>query len=216
MAQKVRLHKYSLGEELLNSISHGVGAALAIAGLIVGLVIAVNTGDPYKIASMTLYGVTLIILYTVSTIYHALKPNKGKKVMRVLDHCAIYLLIAGTYTPFSLVSLRGSIGWIVFGVCWGACILGIVLNAIDIKKYAIISMISYIATGWMIVFAFSPLTEVVAKNGIVLLIWGGIAYTVGAVLYGIGKKIKYIHSVWHFFVLAGSILHYFAVILYVI
>ena len=137
MAQKVKLHKYSLGEELLNSISHGVGAALAIAGLIVGLVIAVNTGDPYKIASMTLYGVTLIILYTISTIYHALKPNKGKKVMRVLDHCAIYLLIAGNlyYTIFP-VSLRGSIGD-VFWCLWGACILGIVLNAIDIKKYTI-------------------------------------------------------------------------------
>lgn len=207
---------YSLAEELMSSISHGVGTLLAVAALVVGVVMAAIYSDAWCIVSMAIYGGTLVILYSMSTIYHGLKQNKGKRVFRVLDHCSIFLLIAGTYTPLTLVSLRGVIGWILFGIVWGAAILGITLNAISLQRFKIFSMICYIAMGWVIVLAFKPLLDVMNTGGIVLLITGGVAYTVGAILYGIGKRVKYMHSIFHFFVLAGSILHYFCILLYVI
>lgn len=207
---------YSLAEELMSSISHGVGTLLAVAALVVGVVMAAIYSDAWCVVSMAVYGATLVILYSMSTIYHGLKPNKGKRVFRVLDHCSIFLLIAGTYTPLTLVSLRGVLGWVLFGIVWTAAILGIVLNAVNLNRFKAFSMICYIAMGWVIVFAFKPLMEVMQTGGIVLLITGGVAYTIGAVLYGIGKKVKYMHSVFHFFVLAGSILHYFCILLYVV
>lgn len=207
---------YSLAEELMSSISHGVGTLLAVAALVVGVVMAAIYSDAWCVVSMAVYGATLVILYSMSTIYHGLKPNKGKRVFRVLDHCSIFLLIAGTYTPLTLVSLRGVLGWVLFGIVWTAAILGIVLNAVNLNRFKVFSMICYIAMGWVIVFAFKPLLDVMRTGGIVLLITGGVAYTIGAVLYGIGKKVKYMHSVFHFFVLAGSILHYFCILLYVV
>ncbi len=216
MAQKVTLPKYTLSEELISAISHGFGVILAVIGLIFGLYYAIDANDTLKIVAMIVYGFTLIVLFTISTLYHSLKPNKGKKVLRVLDHCSIYLLISGTYTPFALVSLKGGVGTTILIVSWAACILGITLNAIDIKKFAIFSMISYIAMGWMIVITFIPLTKAVATSGIILLVLGGVAYTLGTILYGLGKKIKYAHSIWHFFVLVGAILHYFSILFYVI
>ncbi len=207
---------YSLAEELMSSISHGVGTLLAVAALVVGVVMAAIYSDAWCVVSMAVYGATLVILYSMSTIYHGLKPNKGKRVFRVLDHCSIFLLIAGTYTPLTLVSLRGVLGWVLFGIVWTAAILGIVLNAVNLNRFKAFSMICYIAMGWVIVFAFKPLLDVMRTGGIVLLITGGVAYTIGAVLYGIGKKVKYMHSVFHFFVLAGSILHYFCILLYVV
>lgn len=207
---------YSLAEELMSSISHGVGTLLAVAALVVGVVMAAIYSDAWCVVSMAVYGATLVILYSMSTIYHGLKPNKGKRVFRVLDHCAVFLLIAGTYTPLTLVSLRGVLGWVLFGIVWTAAILGIVLNAVNLNRFKAFSMICYIAMGWVIVFAFKPLLDVMQTGGIVLLITGGVAYTIGAVLYGIGKKVKYMHSVFHFFVLAGSILHYFCILLYVV
>ena len=207
---------YSLAEELMSSISHGVGTLLAVAALVVGVVTAAIYSDAWCVVSMAVYGATLVVLYSMSTIYHGLKPNKGKRVFRVLDHCAVFFLIAGTYTPLTLVSLRGVLGWVMFGIVWGAAVLGIVLNAVSLHRFKVFSMICYIAMGWVIVFAFKPLMEVMQTGGIVLLITGGVAYTIGAVLYGIGKKVKYMHSVFHFFVLAGSILHYFCILLYVV
>lgn len=207
---------YSLAEELMSSISHGVGTLLGVAALVVGVVMAAIYSDAWCVVSMAVYGATLVILYSMSTIYHGLKPNKGKRVFRVLDHCSIFLLIAGTYTPLTLVSLRGVLGWVLFGIVWAAAILGIVFNAVNLNRFKIFSMICYIAMGWVIVFAFKPLLDIMRTGGIVLLITGGVAYTIGAVLYGIGKKVKYMHSVFHFFVLAGSILHYFCILLYVV
>lgn len=207
---------YSLAEELISSISHGVGTLLAVAALVVGVVMAAVYSDAWCVVSMAVYGATLVILYSMSTIYHGLKPNRGKRVFRILDHCSIFLLIAGTYTPLTLVTLRGTLGWIYFGVAWGAAILGIVLNAVNLSRFKVFSMICYIAMGWVIVFAVKPLMENMQTGGLILLGTGGLAYTLGAVLYGVGKKVKYVHSIWHLFVLAGSILHYFCILLYVV
>ena len=214
--QKVELHKYSLAEELISSISHGVGTGLAIAALVVGVVLSVLYNDVLCVISVAIYGGTLVILYLMSTIYHGLRPNNAKRVFRVIDHCSVFLLIAGTYTPFTLVTLRGPLGWSIFVVVWGSAALGIALNAINMKRFSKFSMICYIAMGWAIVFASLPLYKQIGFGGMSLLLIGGIAYTIGAVLYGIGKKKKYIHSVWHFFVLAGSIFNYFSILFYVI
>lgn len=207
---------YSLAEELISSISHGVGTLLAVAALVVGVVMAAFCSDVWCVVSMAVYGATLVILYSMSTIYHGLRPNRGKNVLRILDHCSVFLLIAGTYTPLTLVLLRGTVGWVLFGVVWGAAILGITLNAISLTKFKVFSMVCYIAMGWVIVFAFPPLMNAMQTDGIILLLAGGLFYTVGAVLYGVGKKVKYLHAVWHFFVLAGSILHYFCILFYVV
>jgi hemolysin III len=216
LLSKIELHKYSLGEELINSISHGVGALLAIAAMIVGIVFSVLYNNSWCVVSVTIYGSTLILLYTNSTLYHALKPNAGKKVFRVIDHCSIFLLIAGTYTPYTLVTLRGGLGWTLFGIVWAAAALGITLTAIDLKKFAKFSMVCYLAMSWDIIFAIKPLLAHMASGGLALLLIGGAFYTVGAVLYGIGRRKKYIHSVWHFFVIAGSVMHYFSILIYVV
>jgi hemolysin III len=214
--KKIELHKYSLAEELISSISHGVGALLAVAALVVAVVLAAIYNNARCVVSVAIYGASLILLYTNSTIYHALRPNAGKKVFRIIDHCSVFLLIAGTYTPFTLVTLRGSVGWTLFGVIWGAAVLGIALNAVDMKKFAKFSMVCYLLMGWAIIFAVKPLLAHMAAGGLILLIVGGAFYTFGAVLYVIGRRKKYIHSVWHFFVLAGSIAHYFSILFYVV
>lgn len=214
--QKIEIPAYSLGEEITNAIVHGVGALLSVAALVLCVVFSAIHGNAYAVVSSCIYGSTLIILYTMSCLYHSLKVNRAKKVFRIIDHCSIFLLIAGTYTPYSLVTLNGWLGWLVFGIIWGCAIIGIILNAIDLKKYKVISMILYIAMGWAIIFAFKPLIRALPVGGFYLLLAGGIIYTVGAIFYGIGRKYKYMHSVWHFFVLAGSILHFFSILLYVI
>lgn len=208
--------KYTLGEELVSSISHGIGAGLGVAALVLCVVKGAFNGSAYDVTSAAIYGAALVILYTISCIYHALCPGKGKVVLRIIDHCCIFLLISGTYTPITLVSLRGPLGWVLFGIVWAAAILGITLTAIDVHRFRIFSMICYLMSGWVIIFAFFQLTQVMETAGTVLLLLGGVAYTVGAVLYGIGKKIKYFHSIFHFFVLLGSILHFFTVYFYVL
>ena len=213
---RISIPKYSLSEELLNSISHGVGAIFGIVATVLCLVKAANSGDPWRIVSSAIFGVTVLLLYLMSCLYHALKVNKAKRVFRVIDHCTIFLLIAGTYTPFTLVTLRGTIGWWLFGIVWGMAILGITLNAVNLKKFSRVSVACYLVMGWAILAAFQPLAEALAPGGISLLIWGGVAYTVGAILYGIGAKVKYFHSVFHFFCLAGTVLHFFAIYLYVL
>ena len=213
---RISIPKYTLGEELISAISHGVGALLGIAALDLCIVKSCNPFDGYKLASSIVFGLTVTLLYLMSCLYHSLKVNKAKRVFRVIDHCTIFLLIAGTYTPYTLVALRGTLGWWIFGIIWGIAILGIVLNAVNLKKFAKLSVACYLIMGWIIVFAYQYMVQVMHPTALSLLIWGGIAYTVGAVLYAIGSKKKYFHSVFHFFCLAGTILHFFSIYLYVL
>lgn len=206
---------YTFGEELLNSISHGIGGGLAIAGTVLIIIRACFVSDAWGIVSASVYGFSLIVLYTMSTLYHALTHKTAKKVFQVLDHTTIFLLIAGTYTPFALVSLNHSaFGWVIFGIVWGAAAVGISLTSVSIKKFKVVSMILYVATGWVAVIAFKPIYEDIGFNGLLLLVLGGILYTVGIIFYKM-KSIRYFHGVWHFFVLGGSILHFFSIFFYV-
>ncbi len=207
--EELSLPRYSLSEEIMSAITHGIGVGLAIAGTIVLLVMGRH--DPLTIVSVSVFGATMIMLYLVSTMYHALGLNKGKQVFRVLDHCTIFLLIAGTYTPIALLCFGGATGWLIFGIVWGVTALGVVLNAVDLRRFSKFSMACYIGLGWLVIFFFKPLIERLDQTSIIFLIIGGVIYTVGAVLYNIGKKVKYIHSVWHFFVLGGTIFHYFVI-----
>lgn len=216
LRDKISIPKYTLGEEITNAIVHGVGALLGIAALVICIIVSAVHDSAIAVVSSAIYGTTIILLYTMSTLYHSLKVNNAKRVFRIIDHCSIYLLIAGTYTPFALVALEGVTGWVIFGVVWGLSIIGIVLNAIDIKRFKVISMFLYIAIGWVILFAFDTLVEAIATPGLWLLLIGGIVYTVGAIIYGVGKKVKYMHSVFHVFVLAATILHFLSICLYVI
>lgn len=211
---KIEIPKYTLGEELISSISHGIGALLGIAGLVLAVVYAKS---PIAIVSSAIYGATLIILYTISCLYHSFSPKIGaKKVFRVLDHCSIYLLIFGTYMPYLLVLIKGAYGWTMWGILLFLSILGIVLNCISLDKFKKFSLISYIGMGWVIIFSFKRVFDLLGLIGTAYLLIGGICYTVGIVFYKKGKKTKYMHSIWHFFVLAGSIFHFFSIFLYVI
>ena len=213
------LPKYTKGEEIFNMTSHIVGAVLGVVALVLCVVFAAIRGNGFGVVSGSIYGVTMIILYTMSSIYHGLSPKRySKKVFQVLDHCSIFLLIAGSYTPFALCTIREydtASGWVIFGVIWAVAILGIVLNSIDIKKFKVFLMICYLLMGWCIVFKIGLLPKLLGTAGFVLLLLGGIAYTVGAILYGIGKKHKYMHSVFHLFILLGSLLQFFCILLYV-
>ena len=214
---KKLLPKYTLGEELWNSITHGIGALFGIFVLITTLM---NANGARETVACAIYGGALILLYSVSCVYHALAPCVGKRVMQVLDHCTIYFLIAGTYTPILMCAIRPVYpfaAWGLFALVWGCAAVATVLTAIDLKKYAKFSMACYIGMGWCIVLAVKPLLDTVDLQGIIwFLLSGGIAYTVGAVLYGIGKKHRYIHSIFHLFVIAGSVLHFFFILLYII
>lgn len=212
---RIAIPHYTQGEELMNSISHGVGALFGIVALVLCVVRAAQSGDPYRIVSGAIFGFTVLILYLMSCLYHALKVNKAKRVFRVIDHCTIFLLIAGTYTPYTLVSLRDSVGWWVFGVIWATAIVGIVLNAVSLKKFSKISVALYLIMGWMIVIAYQPMVQAIPGGGMQLLVWGGVAYTVGAILYGVGSRKKYFHSIFHLFCLIGTVLHFLSVYLYV-
>lgn len=214
--QLLGIPSYTLAEELLNSISHGIGAGLGIAALVLCIVKSAIAGDGFKLASSIVFGLTTTMLYLMSCLYHALKINRAKKVFRVFDHCTIFLLIAGTYTPYTLVTLRGAAGWVLFGVVWAVAITGIVLNAVNLRKFAKISVICYVLLGWIILLASKTLVNNLAPPGLMLLIAGGIAYTVGAVLYAVGSKRKYFHSIFHFFCLIGTVLHFFSIYFYVL
>ena len=213
---RIMIPKYTLGEELINAISHGVGALCGITALVLCIVKSCNPLDGFKLASSIVFGLSVTLLYLMSCLYHSLKVNKAKRVFRVIDHCTIFLLIAGTYTPFTIVSLRDTSGWWIFGIIWAMAVLGVVLNAVSLKKFAKLSVACYLIMGWMIVFSFNTLVEALAPTAITLLISGGVAYTIGAILYGIGSKKKYFHSIFHFFCLIGSALHFFAIYLYVL
>ena len=215
------LPDYTKGEEIFNMVSHIVGGALGIAALVLCVVKSALKGDPWGVVSSSIYGASLIVLYTMSSIYHGLHKNMGKKVMQVIDHCTIYFLIAGTYTPIVLTGIRRSHpgwAWTIFGIVWGLSIAACVFTAIDHNKYQRLSMICYIAIGWCIVIAAKPTIEAIGWTAILWILGGGISYTIGAVLYSIGKKKgkRYMHSVFHLFVLAGSILQFVAIYFYVL
>lgn len=210
---------YTKGEEIFNMTSHIVGGVLGIVATVLCVVMAASHGNVYGIVSGAIFGVTMIILYTMSSIYHGLSPKTtGKKVMQVLDHCSIFLLIAGSYTPFTLCTLREDnpvTGWVIFGIIWGFAILGIILNSIDLKHYKKFSMICYLAMGWCIIVKMPALPALLGISGCVLLVAGGIVYTVGAILYGVGKKHKYIHSIFHLCICGASLLHFLCIVMYV-
>mgnify|MGYP002640578750 FL=1 len=210
---------YTRLEEWFNSISHIVGGAFGIIVLVMCLLISCYKGDGWSIAGSIVYGVSTIVLYTISSIYHALKPEMAKKVMQIIDHCAVYLLIAGTYTPILLVGLRKEntvLAWVLFGFEWGMAALCVVLNAVDLKKYRVFSMIIYIIMGWCIIVAIKPIIRVMSLPGFLILLAGGISFTIGAVLYGLGKRKRYMHSVFHLFVLMGSILQFISIVVYIL
>lgn len=200
--------------ERLNGVTHLLGTALAAAGAAVLVVLAARQGDPWKIVSFSIYGAMLFGLYTVSTLYHSTR-GKIKDVLRKLDHCSIYLLIAGTYTPFTLVTLRGAWGWSLFGVIWGLAALGIAQEAWLGKGARILSLIIYILMGWLSVIAVKPLIAALTPAGFAWLAAGGLLYTGGIIFYALDEKLRHGHGIWHVFVLAGSASHYLAILLYV-
>ncbi len=202
---------YSTGEEIANAITHGIGAALAIAALVVLVVFAAIDGNVWHVVSFSVYGSTLVLLYFASTLYHSLTHVGAKKLFHKFDHISIYLLIAGTYTPFCLTALRGWIGWTVFGVVWSCAILGAVVKSISVGTRVRLSTILYVLMGWVILLAIKPLYAAMQYNGFMLLMVGGISYTLGTIFF-IRDKVKYNHSVWHLFVVGGSVLHFFSVL----
>ncbi|MBE6156777.1 MAG: hemolysin III family protein [Firmicutes bacterium] len=209
--KKIELPKYKLGEELINAISHGFGVLLSITALI----LCVLKSDSWiELFSILFYSITSIILYLMSCLYHSFKPNNAKRVFRIFDHCSIFLLIAGTYTPMVLLTLPPKLGWTIFGIVWCLAIIGIILNSIDLKKFKVISMILYLFMGWCIIFSFKTLWNSMHHTGILITLLGGITYTLGAVIYGVGKKHKYMHSIFHIFCLLASIFFFFAIYFY--
>lgn len=214
-----KLPKYSKGEEIFNMTSHIVGVAFGIVATIMCIIVAAFHHNPLGIVSGAIYGTGLIVLYSMSSIYHGLSPKLlGKKVFQVIDHCTIFAFIASSYTPFCLCTLRNydkKLGWIIFGIVWSMALLGILFNSIDLKKYKVFSMICYLVMGWCIIFKAPILPGLLTWPGFILLLSGGVVYTIGAVLYGIGKKHKYIHSIFHLAIVLASVLQFLCIILYV-
>jgi hemolysin III len=207
--------KYTTGEEIAHAITHGLGLLLSVAACSVMVILASQRGNVWHITGVAIFGATLIVLYAASTLYHALTHTKAKRIFKFLDYSAIYLLIAGTYTPFTLVTLRGGWGWSLFGVAWGLAITGAVLEVVTKRKYKWLSMAFYLGMGWLIVVAIKPLYAALDTRGLVLMAVGGAAYTGGAALYALGK-FKYHHAIWHVLVLVGSFCHFLAVMYTVI
>lgn len=202
---------YTLAEEIANSITHGIGAGLSVAGLTVLVVLASLYGDVWQIVSFSIYGTSLIILYLASTLYHSIQHPPTKRIFRLIDHSAIYILIAGTYTPFLLVAMRGVIGWTMLVIIWGIAILGIAFKMLFLGRYKIISTLGYVAMGWLCLVAWHEFMANVPMQSIYMLAIGGVTYTAGVIFFAL-EKIPYNHAIWHVFVLAGSIAHYFAVV----
>ena len=219
LQRKVPLRDYTRGEELANMTIHIVGIAFAIVALVLLIVTGASHDNGWAIVSGAIYGATLLIMFMVSSVYHGLKPGKAKRVMRVIDHCDIYFLIAGTYTPILLTAIRPlnpEMAWSIFGVEWALTAIAVTLNAIDLKRFEKVSMVCYIGMGWCVIAVVKLTIEAMTLPGFLLLLFGGIAYTIGAVLYGLGKKMRYMHSLFHVFVIIGSVLQFFAILFYVI
>ncbi len=207
--------RYSIGEEVCNSISHGIGTMLSVYGLLIMLQVSILQKDSYKIFASIVFGSSLILLYGMSTLYHTVNNERVKNILQVFDHCSIFVLIAGTYTPFTTIVLKGKTGAILGTFIWISAIVGIILNIIDLKKYKKLSMFCYIVMGWAIVFAFPQLATAFNINGIVLMVIGGVMYTGGTLFYK-RKGVEYMHAIWHIFVLLGSIFHFIAIYNYII
>ncbi len=207
----IKIRELTKGEEITNAILHGIGMGLAIAALVVLVVYANIFGDVWHIVSFSIYGSTLVILYLASTLYHSFPKGKTKNIFKIIDHACVYLLIAGTYTPLTLITLRGPLGWTIFGLIWGIALIGIIFKIFFIKKFIVLSTLLYIVMGWLIIIAIKPLTVVMNDASFKFLLAGGALYTVGTIFYGL-QRIKYNHAIWHLFVLGGSICHFFTVL----
>lgn len=221
MSEKIEVSKpvkrYTLGEEIFNAITHGVGSLLSIAGCVILIIFGAISGDVWSVVGNAIFGGSLIILYSMSTLYHSITHEKAKAFFRIMDHNSIFFLIAGTYTPILLSTIRrvnSWLGWTLFGVVWGAAILGIVLNSISIERFKIFSNICYMAMGWIVIVAMRPLLQNLDLKSMWFLFGGGFFYTVGVIFYAM-KKVKWMHSIWHLFTIAGSVLHFFFVLIYV-
>ena len=213
------LPNYTKGEELFNTLSHSAGAIFGLVALLTCLMVSIAKHNIWSITSSIIYGSSLILLYSMSSVYHGLPNCMAKKIMQIIDHCTIYLLIAGTYTPVMLCAVRSISpvwAWLIMGIVWGCAFVAAIFTAIDLKKYAKFSMICYLAMGWCVVFAIKPTMQAVPLTGLFWLLLGGISYTIGAILYGRGKKHRSMHSVFHLFVVAGSVLQYICILLYVL
>jgi len=213
--KKAWKRQQSRGEEIANGITHGIGAGLSVAALAILVTYAGLFGDAWRVVSFSIYGATLIILYLVSTLYHSFSSQKAKDFFHLLDHSAIFLLIAGTYTPFTLVTLRGAWGWTLFGLIWSMAVGGILFKVFFFDRLRFVSVFFYVIMGWLAVTAISPLAEALSSGGLLWLALGGLFYTLGVIFY-IWKSLPYGHMIWHLFVLAGSIMHFFCMLLYVL
>ena len=214
-----KMPDYTGGEEIFNMISHIVGGVFGIAVLVLGVVFSSLRGNPWSVVASAIYGGSMVALYAVSSVYHGLRVNMGKRVMQVIDHCTIFLLIAGTYTPVVLSAIRPyspAWGWTLFGIVWGCAALGITFTAIDMKKYKKLAMALYLGIGWCVVLAIKPAVASVPLEGLLWILGGGISYTIGAGLYALGSKQRYMHSIFHVFVVAGSVLQFFGIFFYVL
>ena len=214
-----KLPTYTKGEEIFNMVTHIVGGGLGVIYLVISVLIGAFHKNPWAIVSAAIYGFATVTLFTMSSVYHGLKPSMGKKVLQVLDHCTIYFMIAGTYTPITICAMREKypvIAWIIFGVVWGLAALGITLTAIDIKKYEKFAMACYLGMGWCIIIPIKQTIDSIGVGGIMWMLIGGILYTIGAVFYRVGIKHKYIHSVFHIFVDLASIAQFVGIALYVL
>ena len=209
--QKKAYRKLTIKEEIFNSITHGIGVLLSIAALVILVVLAVGKGNTWHVVSFSIYGSTLVLLYLASTLYHSFTKEKIKNLFARFDHAAIFLLIAGTYTPFLLTALRGTFGWVLFGIIWGVAVVGVVIRSIYLTRFRKLMVAMYLIMGWMFVVAVGPMIKNLPLISIIFLFLGGLFYSVGVVFY-LKRNLKYGHGIWHLFVLAGSIMHFFAVI----
>lgn len=208
-------HTYSKGEEIANAVTHGIGVVLSIAALVLLIVFSALKGTALHVVSFTIYGSSMVLLYTASTLVHSFPPGRAKNIFEALDHSCIYVFIAGTYTPIVFHMVQGALGWVLFGIVWGLSIAGIIFKSMFASRFMYTSTIIYILMGWCIIFAWKPLTANLSPEGVRLLVIGGVLYTVGTIFY-VWRKFNYHHAVWHLFVLAGTIVHFFAIILHVL
>ncbi|MFK0572642.1 PAQR family membrane homeostasis protein TrhA [Endozoicomonas sp.] len=206
---------YSLAEEIANSITHGLGALLSVAGLTLLVTYAAHQADVWRIVSFSIYGATMVLLFMASTLYHSFQHPKTKRIFKILDHCSIYLLIAGTYTPFLLVSMRSVTGWILFAVIWTLAVLGVIFKVVFGSRYKKLSVSTYVLMGWLVLVASGELADNLSTGGIYWLVAGGLLYTLGVIFY-LWKKLPFNHAIWHLFVLGGSACHFFSVLFYVL
>ncbi len=204
-------HTYSRKEEVANAITHGIGVVLSIAALVLLIVLSSEKGTAWHVVSFSIYGATMLLLYLNSTLVHSLRDGKAKDLFEFFDHSSIYLFIAGSYTPYLLIAIRGTLGWSLFGIIWGMAVLGVLFKAFFVKKFLFMSTIFYIIMGWLMMIAWSPLSHVVAAGGMHLLLIGGLLYTLGTIFY-VWRAFPYHHAIWHVFVLAGSVVHFLSLL----